>query len=410
MTSSRETREQLGTETGASCPADWDPLSPATVSDPFATFSELRDRCPVAHSDRWGGFWALTRHDDIVAAALETDVFISGKKATIPDSAGADRPPRPPLESDRPQHTEYRRLLAPYFTPKRAEESREQIRAIAIELIESAIEKQDCDLVPVVALPMPALVLCAFLGLPGEDWTRLKHWTATVIDAARAGDRDAHTEANNALYGYVHSVVEGRRAQPHDPEVDPITGLLELRINGRLLDDDEVTGVVRLLLQAGHNTTTNGIGSAYRYLASHPEQQARLRAHPDEIPTAVDEFLRAFSPAQLLARTLTSDIELHGRTMHAGEKVGLFWASANRDSTIFEDPETVDLARKPNRHVAFGYGIHRCIGAHIARLEMCVAVEELLARTSSFELVGDAPENGWPHIGPSTVPVRIQRG
>jgi cytochrome P450 len=408
MTNPRELHDEAMHGGGTRCPVDWDPLSPATVADPFATFSDLRTECPVAHSDRWGGFWALTRHDDIVAAALDTDVFISGKKATIPDSAGADRPPRPPLESDRPQHTEYRRLLAPYFTPGRAEQSREQIRAIAVDLIESAIELGDCDLVPVVALPLPALVLCSFLALPSDDWTRLKQWTAAVIDAARAGDQETHAAANEALYGYVRSVVEDRRAQPHEPAVDPITGLLELEINGRLLDDDEVTGVVRLLLQAGHNTTTNGIGSAYRYLASHPGDQARLRADPGLIPTAVDELLRAFSPAQLLARTLTRDVELHGKTMHAGEKVALFWASANRDSTIFEDPETIDLGRKPNRHVAFGHGIHRCIGAHIARLEICIAIEKLLERTSSVELIGDAPEIGWPHIGPSAVPVRIQ--
>jgi cytochrome P450 len=184
---------------------------------------------------------------------------------------------------------------------------------------------------------------------------------------------------------------------------------LELRVDGRLLDDNEVAGIIRLLLQAGHNTTTNGIGSAFRYLAVHGDEQARLRDDPSLVPTAVDEILRAVSPAQLLARTVEREVEIRGCPLHVGDKVGLFWASANRDPAAFDDPDRIDLTRTPNRHVAFGYGIHRCIGAHLARLEMCIAVEEILARTSRFELIGDAPEAGWPNIGPRAVPVRIHR-
>jgi cytochrome P450 len=399
-----------GSEAGHRRSADWDPLEPSAAADPLGAFADLRERCPVARSDRWGGFWALMRHDDIVAAALDTETFISGKKATIPDSTGPGRPPRPPLESDRPQHAQYRRLLAPYFSAQRVNESDARIRAIAAELVETAIAQGECDLVPVVALPMPALVLCVFLGLPTDDWSRLKSWSMAVIEAARSGDSGGHAAANDALYAYVQSVAEERRNAPRDASTDLITGLLELRVDGRLLGDNEVAGIIRLLLQAGHNTTTNGIGSAFRYLAAHGDEQTRLRADPSLIPTAVDEILRAFSPAQLLARTVEREVEIRGCPLHVGEKVGLFWASANRDPAAFDDPDEIDLTRAPNRHVAFGYGIHRCIGAHLARLEMCVAVEEILARTSGFELVGAAPEAGWPNIGPRAVPVRIQRG
>jgi cytochrome P450 len=345
------------------------------------------------------------RHEDVIAASLDTETFISGAKATIPDSTGPNHPPRPPLEVDRPEHTHYRRLLAPYFSPERTRQLEPRIREVAAELIDDAIAERECDLVPTVAVPMPALVLCALLGLPLEDWSFLKRWTTEVIEAGRAGEPERHARANDAMYGYVHSVVEGRRAAKLDPRLDIITGLLELDVGGRQLDDDEVTGVVRLLLQAGHNTTTNGLGSAFRHLGAEPQQQARLREDPGLIPMAVDEILRAFSPVQMLARTVTRKVQVCGRTLRPGEKVCLFWASANRDPQVFDDPEEVDLTRAPNRHMAFGYGIHRCLGAHLARTEMCVAVEEILARTMQFELVGPAPEIGWPHIGPRAVPV-----
>ncbi|HEX4012185.1 MAG TPA: cytochrome P450 [Solirubrobacteraceae bacterium] len=387
--------------------ADWDPLDPAAVADPFGAHADLRERCPVARSDRWGGFWGLTRYEDIVAVALDTETFISGEKTTIPDSTGPGRPPRPPLEADRPEHTHYRRLLAPYFSAQRARELEPEMRSIAAELIDAAVAAGECDLVPAVALPMPALVLCLLLGLPADDWSFLKRSTTEVIEAGRAGDVERHAHANDAMYGYVHAVVEARRAADLDPRRDLITGLLQPMGDGRRLDDDQVTGIVRLLLQAGHNTTTNGLGSAFRHLGSEVGEQDRLRANPGLIPTAVDEILRAFSPAQFLARTVTREVELHGQTLCPSDKLGLFWTAANRDPDVFADPDRVDLARAPNRHVAFGYGIHRCIGAHLARTELCVAVEELLARTTRFELVGPAPEIGWPHIGPRTVPTRL---
>jgi cytochrome P450 len=387
--------------------ADWDPLEPAALADPFAAHAELRRGCPVARSDRWGGFWSLLRHEDIIAASLDTETFVSGQKTTIPDSTGPGRPPRPPLEADRPEHTHYRRLLAPFFSVQRARELEPAIRQIAAELLDAAIGEREVDLVPTVAVPMPALVLCTLLGLPSEDWSFLKRWTTEVIEAGRAGEPDRHAHANDTLYSYVHSVVAARRTADLDPYADIITGLLDLVLDGRRLDDDEVTGVVRLLLQAGHNTTTNGLGSAFRYLGGQPQAQALLREDPGLIPTAIDEILRAFSPAQMLARTVTHEVELCGQVLRPGEKVGLFWTSANRDPDVFADPERIDLARTPNPHVAFGYGIHRCLGAHLARVELCVAVQELLDRTSGFELTGPAPEIGWPHIGPRSVPVRL---
>lgn len=389
-------------------PADWDPLSETAVADPFAAHAHLRSRCPVAFSERWGGFWALTRYEDIVAAALDTDTFISGQKTTIPDSTGPGRPPRPPLECDRPQHTQYRRVLAPYFSKERIREWEPKIRTIAVQLLEPVLAEPECDLLAEVALPMPAVVLCAMLQLPSEDWRLLKSWSLEIIDAARSEDAARHRTANDAIYGYVRTVVEDRRGAPRDPEADLITGLLDLRVNGQPLDDDEITGVIRLLLQAGHNTTTNGIGSAFMHLAAHPDAQARLRDRPELIPEAVDEILRAFSPAQLMGRSLARPVEIHGRPLEPGDKVALLWAAANRDPAVFDDPDTVDLERGGNRHVAFGYGIHRCLGADLARTEMRIAIEELLARTTAFHLVGPAPQVGWPSVGPASVPVRLR--
>ena len=281
--------------------ADWDPLDPAALADPITAHLRLRQECPVARSDRWGGFWTLTRYEDVIAAALDTDTFISGEKTTIPDSTGPDRPPRPPLEVDRPEHTQYRRLLAPYFSPERTRLLKPKIRDIAIQLLDAAIAERECDMVPAVAVPMPALVLCALLGLPAEDWSFLKHWTTEVIEAGRAGDSERHGRANNEdvfLRAFDRRGPARCKARPSARDIT--TGLLELVVDARRLDDEQITGVIRLLFQAGHNTTTNGLGSAFRYLGGHPEAQARLREDPALIPAAVDEFLRAFSPAQTL--------------------------------------------------------------------------------------------------------------
>ncbi|WP_370184822.1 cytochrome P450 [Rhodococcus wratislaviensis] len=389
------------------CHGDWDPLAAPHETDPTAEHARLREQCPVAHTDRFGGFWTLSRYEDVVAAARDTDLFASRYKTTIPDSTGPTRPPRPPLESDPPEHRQYRDLLNKYFSPQRIRAIEPAIRRIARDLMGSAVAAGQAEVVESIAFPLPAQVLCTFLGIPTADAAGIKEMANAVLTAGTQGDAARHSQANDRLYAYVEALVEQRRQRPLAPETDVATGLLVGEINGRLLSNDEVVAVLRLLLQAGHGTTTNGIGSVIAFLASHPEEQQHLRENPHAIPTAIEEILRVWSPARLLARTATRDVDLHGHTIRAGDKVALLWSSANRDATIFEDADRCVIDRRPNRHVAFGHGIHTCLGAPLARAELRIVVEELFALTDEIVLDGEAAQAGWPHIGLSSLPVRF---
>jgi cytochrome P450 len=387
---------------------DWDPLDPSVERDPTDEHARLRRECPVAHTDRFGGFWTLTRHEDIVAAAKDTDTFISSQKATIPDSA-ASRPARPPLEADPPEHGEYRQVLNPYFAPRKIRQFEPVIRELAGELVQQVIDRGEADVVPDFAYPYPATVLCAFLGLPREDSANLKGWANEVLGAARKGDAGAQNEANQRIYDYVAGAVAERQANLRDPGEDLISGLLSAHVGDGKLTEDGVTGVVRLLLQAGHGTTTNASGSAFRYLAEHPEEQDRLRQDPSSIPLFIEEVLRMWTPARLLARTASRDTEVGGRQIRKGDKVALMWASGNRDEAAYPDPDTFKADRRPNRHIAFGNGIHTCLGSPLARVELRIAVEELLSRTRRVEPAGPVVMAQWPHIGPESLPLRFIR-
>jgi cytochrome P450 len=384
---------------------DWDPLSLDVEPDPTGAHARLRRECPVAYSDRFGGFWTLTRYDDVVAVARDVDTYRSSEKTTIPDSAPG-RPPRPPLESDPPEHSDYRRVLNPYFLPRRMRALEPAIRRLADELLDGIVGRGPVDFVTHFSNPYPVSVLCAFLGLPQEHWAQIKAWANDVLRAGRAEDRPAQLEANRKFYAYVEAVVEQRAAGRRDPRDDVISGLLSAHVNGSSLSHDGVAGVIRLLLQAGHGTTTNGLGSAVRYLAEDPQLQAQIRQNPGMVPLFVEEVLRMWTPARLLARTASRDTNIHGRTIRKGEKIALMWSAANRDASVFDDSDGFHI-RRPNRHVAFGYGIHTCLGGPLARTELRVAVERILARTSSIASAGPAEMAPWPHIGPRTLPLEL---
>lgn len=386
---------------------DWDPLDPAHETEPTAAHRRLREEHPVAYTSRWGGFYTLSRHDDVVAAAADPLTFASGQKTTIPDTTGASRPPRPPLESDPPQHGQFRTLLNKYFAPRRIRALEPAIRRIARDLIAAAATGEPVEAVSTITYAMPAQVLCTFLGIPPSEGAAIKAMANEVLDAGHRGDAAAHKAANDRIYAYIDALVERRRTQPQDPETDPVSGLLDARIDGRSLTGDEVTAVLRLLLQAGHGTTTNALGSILRLLAEDPDTQRRLRTDASLIPTAIEELVRVWTPARLLARTTTRDVVVRDRLIPAGSKVALMWSAANRDASVFDDPDRFRLDRRPNRHVGFGHGIHTCLGAPLARAELRIAIEELFALTEWVEPAGTPVDSGWPHIGPSELPIRL---
>lgn len=386
--------------------SDWDPLDPAHSGDPTDIHARLREKCPVAWSDRFGGFFALTRYKDVTEAALDYETFTSAKKTTIPDTTGPDRPPRAPVEVDPPLHGHYRDLLNRFFTPDRIRLLEPVIRRTARDLIGRCISLGETDAVASFAFFLPIQVQCIFLGISVEDAHKIKDIINRIIEAGASGDTVAHKQGNDEIYAYIDGVIEARSMTPYDPN-DLISALLNEPVDGRRQTHEDVAGTIRLFLQAGHGTTTNAIGSIIRHLGSTPSDQTRLRDKPKLIPQAIEEMLRVWTPVRVVGRKTTCDVEIEGRLIPKGSKVGLMVAAANRDAAFFGNADTVDFDRKPNRHIAMGYGVHRCIGAPLARAQLRIVVEELLTMTDDFVVIGAPEFSTWTHLGPSKLPVRF---
>jgi cytochrome P450 len=386
---------------------DWDPLDPRVLLDVESVMADLRSHCPVAYTDRDGGFYAVTRHADIVAAARDTIIFSSAAGQLMPDLR------RIPIELDPPEHSTYRRVLHPYFSASRLAQLEPRIRDFAADLLQPAIKRGSADLAQEFTFPFPTRVLCATLNIPDEDWTRLNLWAREVrpdLRVNRASDSVPRQSGNEAFVAYAREMIAARRAAPLDPADDITSGLLAARIDGEPLSDDRIVGILRLLLSAGHNSTTISLGILITHLATHESLQQRLRAEPTLVPKAIEEILRYATPvvANANPRVVTRDTELGGRALKAGDKVVLIWGAGNRDPEAFEDADECLIERSPNRHLVFGHGIHVCVGAPVARQEMRIAVEELLGRTTSFCLDGEVLlGEWWRQRGPVRLPVRL---
>lgn len=385
---------------------DWDPLDPAHRGDPTRIHAQLRESCPVAWSDQFDGFYAVSRFEDVSAAAIDFGTFSSAGKITIPDITGPDRPPRAPVEIDPPLHTAYRDLLNRFFEPEYIRRIEPVIRRTARDLIGRCVSLGETDAVASFTFHMPIQVQCIFLGISVEDAETIKTTVNRIIEAGVSGDRAAHKEGNDQIYAYIYGIVRARRKTPHDPN-DLISAMLNEPVDGRMLSDDDVAGTLRLFLQAGHGTTTNALGSIVRHLATHSEDTKRLRESPRLIPQAIEEILRVWTPVRMVGRRTTHDVVVAGRVIPEGSRVALMVSSANRDAAEFDHADEVDIDRRPNRHIAFGFGPHRCVGASLARAELRIAVEELLSMTDDFVMTGDVEWSSWSHLGPSTLPMRF---
>lgn len=371
--------------------------------DAAAKHADMRARCPVAHVRSGAAhFWALTRHEDVTAAARNTATFANGKRQRF---AGR----RPPLESDPPEHTIWRKLLNPFFTPRHIENFEPVSRAIAIELIAPLVATGGGDAAHGLARPMPPQVLLSFLGQPKEDWRAIKeHCETAYLDRSDdPADRAKFAASNDALWGYSRHAVEARLAAQSDPARDLLAALIAgtCDMEG---GTELVVGAMRLLLAAGHDSTTSALSICLHHLARSPEDQARLRAQPQRLRVAIEEMLRFETPVIAMPRTLAQDVELKGKALQTGDRAMLYFAAANRDPAAFADADRCLIDRSPNPHLAFGMGIHACIGAPLARQEIRVALEELLARTKSFALAGSVAREFWHPYGLRSLPLHIE--
>lgn len=367
-----------------------DLLSPELVADPHPWFHEIRRRDPV-HWNEHHRAWLLTRYDD-VSAGFRDPSFSSERVADF--AAEADAPPgeRPAGPSarvlsswmvfrDAPDHTRLRRLVQNAFTPRVVEKLGPRIQQIVHELLDQLAPQGAADFVRGFAFPLPAIVIAEMLGVPARDRELFKGWSEDIKglvfgspDPARqARAREGFLE----LEGYFKSLLARFRRLPED---NLLSVLAAAEDQGDLLSSDEVVGTCILLLFGGHETTTNLLSTGLLALARHPEQRAKLVADPSLCPSAVEEFLRYDGPLKLMVRWARADRDLRGRRIRSGDRVFLVQSAANRDPEQFPDPDRLDIARPDNHHIAFGYGIHYCLGAPLARLEARIAFTTLLSR------------------------------
>jgi cytochrome P450 len=386
--------------------ADWVPETGKSVEHRAAVYADLRQRCPIPRADDgWGGseFWALMRYDDIAAAVAQPEAFANAASVRLGIR-------RVPLESDPPEHGQIRRLLMPLFAPRAMAEREPMTRAIAVECLEALLGEGGGDAVKLVTRPFPTQVLLTWLGQPREDWARVKAWADAsrpqrVRDAAHG---QAIKTAEAALWDYAWAMVRDRQALPRDPASDPVTAMLNGQVDGAPIGEEMAVGMVRLAVAAGHDSTTQAVGICIRYLATHPDAQAMLRADPSRLRMAIEEILRVETPIVAMPRTVKQPVDLAGHHFEPGQRVMLYWASANRDPAAFEAPDECQLDRFPNRHMVFGSGIHLCAGAPLARLELRVVLEELLARTTAFGMAGEPTIQDMHQYGFTSLPVWVK--
>jgi len=385
---------------------DFDPLLPETFDSANADYARLRKECPVAHSDAWGGFWALMKHADVSAAAADSTTFITSKQNVVPAVAFTGR--RPPLHLDPPEHTPYRRALGPLLTERKVARFQPIIREICDELLDAMVAKGGGDICEDFSSRMPIRVFAHWMNLPPAQIDALAEVGRRYNVAVQSNDTEATKETSLLLYEMARKLVADRKAAPLDPDEDATSALLATSINGEPLPDELIVGTIRQVLVVGIIAPTVVIGSIAVHLARDQALQAELRANPAIVPAAADEFLRLYTPYRGFARTATHDVTVRGRTIPAGEPIALVYASANRDEDVFPDPESFRLDR-PNmkESLHFGRGTHMCVGAALARLEMATALEEMLARLPTFHLAGEIVPTRFPEIGALRVPLRF---
>jgi cytochrome P450 len=388
---------------------DFDHHGDEWVADPYPIMDDLRERCPVAHTERYGGAWLPTRHEDVAAIAYDTERFSS---RTI--IMGNNRPPHdiapvgiaPPISSDPPFHHGARRVLLPAFAPQAIAKLEAGTRAYCEELLDEVEGRDVVDAAAEFAQHIPVRVIADMLGFPREDAELFRGFVHDVLEAVNEPLEQRFVRMQG-LFGYLHEQVNDHLENPRD---DLTTYLVEAEMDGQKLDPFHVMGTMALLLLAGIDTTWSAIGSSLWHLARTPADRERLVAEPELLPTAMEELLRAYAPVTM-ARLVKDDMDWNGCPMKADDWILLSFPAANRDPELFDDADEVIIDREVNRHSAFGLGIHRCLGSHLARMEVRIALETWLARFPEFSLADPGAVTWSPGQvrGPRCLPLAIGR-
>jgi cytochrome P450 len=386
-------------------------FSEDTRRNPFPVYDQMRSHSPVLHLPRLD-LWMIFDYDG-VKRALNDHVAFSSSMFTAKRA-------NPPwfIFFDAPQHTKLRALVMRAFTPRMVANLEPRIRDLSRELLDQRIEHGEMDLASDFSIPLPMLVIAEMLGVPTTDQPLFRRWSDVMLnlsftvpggEGASQASQD-YFAVKGEMGAYLAGLLAERRATPQD---DLLTKLVQAEVDGQRLSDDEILGFFQLLLIAGTETTTNLLNNAILCLIENPDQLASLRAAPELLPSAIEEVLRYRSPVQWMFRATKQEVELRGQKIPAGKLVLPFIGSANRDPQQFPDPNSFDIARDLNPHIAFGHGIHFCLGAPLSRLEARIALPDLLDRLKGLELASPDP---WEprkalHVhGPSRLPIRFEPG
>jgi cytochrome P450 len=364
---------------------EFDPFSYEVHEDPYPFYRRLRDEFPAYWNERLE-FWALSRHADVLAAFKEPIRFSSAAGVSLERSSQGD-PSAVAffIAMDPPKHDKFRNLVSKAFTPRRVAELEGKIRGITAHYVDQLIEARRCDFIQDFAARLPMDVVSEMLGVPSEDRDTLREWADLVLHREEGVTEvpPAGIAASANLLQYFATLVAGRRRQPGD---DLTSALIAAELDGERLGDREVMAFLFLMIIAGNETTTKLLGNAVYWLWRNPEQRALVRRDPELVPRWAEETLRYDPSSQALARTLTEDVTLHGRTMRTGQKVLLLIGAANRDERVFHEPDRYDLLRDHSESLSFGKGTHFCLGASLARLEARVGLEAVLRRFPDYEI------------------------
>lgn len=386
---------------------DFDADVPEDFDSPHAMFKDLRRRCPVAYSDAMGGFWAVTKYADIVRVLTDWQTFTTTIQNVVPRVATTQR--RPPLHLDPPGNVPYRNAITRMMTPAKLRPWRAKIEAEVDELLTPLIAKGEGDICRDFSFVLPIAVLADFFRLPERNARRIRIVGAEFNMALQRRDDENVRKYSDELYRIASELIADRKAHPQDPDVDPISSLLAVRVDGEPLPDAMILGALRQFLMVGIVAPTTFIGSAAVHLARHPEHHTLLAENPSLIPDAVEELLRLYTPYRGFARTARYDVQLGDKLVREGDVVAAVFTSGNRDEDVFDNPDEFDLSRRKRDLLTFGRGPHMCPGAPLARLLLEVAIGGIVQRTKRIEIIGEITMTNWPEYGPLAVPVRIIR-
>jgi cytochrome P450 len=406
-------------------PLLFNPLDEATRRYPYAIYARARREFPVfAHEGLPLRLLSVFRYEDCQAILRDdetwSNVFRIDETRLQADLAALEAelglpPPPSMLGSDGAEHARLRSLVNKAFTPRIVQRLEPRMHEIAHELIHAAIQERTVDLVEALTYPLPVTIIAEIIGVPAADRARFKAWSDEAISVLGTGffgglDLERLKRQRRLLEqmrGYFVPLAEERRREPRD---DLLTGLVQAEYEGSQLTQEEMLSMLVLILVAGNETTTTLIGNAVLELLAHPDELARLRADPSLLPSAIEEVLRFSSPVQFDPRRATRTVELRGHKVEREDVVLCWLGSANRDEALCEQPHVFDIGRERTAHLAFGFGVHYCLGANLARLEAQVALESLLGHTRSFERLDDSPLPLHPSPvfrGVTRLPVRL---